>query len=209
MNLRMPAWLLGCLVLVQSGLAAPDGPPAGSTDEGANPYAVISDRNVFHLNPIPPPAAPEAATADLPVVKLSGFIEIGHKMRALFSSLPKQGKGEPIYYNLAEGEKTGILELVRIHYHEGAVDVINSGTPMTLNVKDDGLAGKVPVAAAAAEHATPRGAFPGVNSGASSQQPGVFSGHRPKPSGFPPGTDPNNPGGMPTRPFRRAPVVGP
>ena len=114
-------------------------------------YAVISDRNVFHLNPIPPPPAADATNADLPVVKLSGFIEISHKMRALFSSTTKHAKSEPIYYNLAEGEKTGILELVKIHYHEGIVDIINSGTPMSLNVKEDSLAAKAPSAPLAGE----------------------------------------------------------
>jgi len=208
MNLRTPAGLLGCLLLVPSGLAAPDDPAARNSDEGANPYAVICDRNVFHLNPIPPAPAPVVSNADSPVVKLSGFIEIGHKMRALFSSMPKQGKGETIYYNLAEGEKTGILQLVKIHYPEGVVDIINSGTPMSLNVKEDGLAGKAQVATAAGEHTTQRVALPGANSGPRSQQPGIYSGHRPKTPVFPSGADPNNPGDLPARPLRRTPVAG-
>ena len=205
MNFKTPAGLLGCLLLVQSGLAAPDAPAARTSEQGANPYAVISDRNVFHLNPPPPPPSADATNADLPVVKVSGFIEIGHKMRALFSSVPKQGKGETLYYNLAEGEKTGILELVKIHYSQGVVDVINSGTPMTLSVKENSLASeKPPPAAAGKDHVGPRGAFPSPVAGAPPQQPGAIPGYRPMPPGFPPGTDPNGLGGMPARPRRTA-----
>jgi hypothetical protein len=113
-----------------------DDPP----DAAANPYAVISERNVFHLNPPPPPPAPEEPPkADLPEIKLSGFLKIGNTTHALFSSSPKDKKDGPTYYDLVDGEKQGILEVVKIHEDKGEVEIINSGTAATLNLKDDSL----------------------------------------------------------------------
>jgi hypothetical protein len=105
-----------------------------------NPYAVVSQRNVFHLQPPPPPPPQEVSKADLPVIRITGIIKIGNKPRALFVGSSKNSKESPTYFNLAAGEHDGILEVVRIHYGEETVDIINSGTPMTLTVKDDSLA---------------------------------------------------------------------
>jgi hypothetical protein len=113
---------------------------AAVPDDDSNPYAVISERNVFHLNPIPPPEpAQEAPKVELPTIKLSGFLRIGKTTHALFSYSPKDKKEEPIYYDLADGEKEGILEVVKIHEDRGEVEIINSGTPVTLSLKKDSL----------------------------------------------------------------------
>ena len=136
MNLKATARLLACLFLLAQGWPL----AAGAPDDDADPYAVISERNVFHLNPIPPPPPPpEAPKADLPVIKLSGFLKIGKTTHALFSSTPKDKKEEPMYFNLADGEKEGILEVVKIHEDKGEVEIINSGTPLTLSLKKDTL----------------------------------------------------------------------
>lgn len=128
---------MGCFLLLSCGWLS-----ARSQDAARdpNPYAVISERNVFHLNPIPPPPAPEAPKADLPVIKLSGFFKIGTKTRALFSSLPKKKEEAWTFYNLAEGEKEGILEVLKIDEAEGKVEVLNTGTRVTLTLKDDAIA---------------------------------------------------------------------
>jgi hypothetical protein len=206
MNLYASAGLLGCLLLAQSGLAAPGDPPAGTSDDAVNPYAVISDRNVFHLNPIPPPPPVDQPKADLPVIKLSGFFVVGHKVRALFCALPsKHGKEGAAYYNLAEGEKSNILEVVKIRYHEGAVDIINSGTPMTLSLKEDGLAATdQPPAKTAASPASPAG-LPARHLGGPSQQPGGFPARPAAATGFPPGPAANGSDPFPARP-RRIPL---
>ena len=135
--------LLGCVLLVGPGLAAA---PSG---EASNPYAVISERNVFHLNPIPPAPLPEKPKLDLPVIKLSGFFKVGSETRALFSSEPKKKEEGPKYYNLAQGEKAtdGVVEVVRIDEENGKVDILNSGTPVTLTLKEDSLS-SAPAAAA-------------------------------------------------------------
>lgn len=118
---------------------------AGATntpDASGNPYAVIVERNVFRLNPIPPPPEPVKAKPDLPKVKITGFINLGGRDKVLFVAEPKDKKDGPLYYTLAEGERSGDgkLELVKIHPGQDAVDIINDGTPATLTTKDDTLA---------------------------------------------------------------------
>lgn len=126
--------VLGCCLFLAAGNAA-------QGQDEANPYAIISERNVFHLNPPPPPAPPpEAPKADLPVIKITGIVKIGDQLRALFVSEPKDKKDTPTFYNLAEGEKQGILEVVKIDQMGEKVDVINSGTKATLTMKEDKLA---------------------------------------------------------------------
>jgi hypothetical protein len=137
-NSRTVMGTLGCVLLVArmaAGVAL-----ASPTDgvAGANPYSVISERNVFHLMPIPPPAPPEKPKVDLPVVKLSGFVTVAQHTRALFSMTSKEKK-EMQYFNLAEGEKQDILEVVKIRADQGEVDIVNSGTPVTLTLRDDTL----------------------------------------------------------------------
>lgn len=113
-------------------------------DEASNPYAVIVERNIFHLTNPPPPPEKEVKQ-DLPVVKITGFLNIGSVSRVLFISEPKDKKDGPSYYSLAEGEmahdnKNNEFQLVKIHPSKDAVDVINAGTPMTLTVKENSLA---------------------------------------------------------------------
>ncbi len=63
----------------------------GTTSEEANPYAVISDKNVFHLNPPPPPAPAEATKPpDLQKVMLSGFQKVGDRMK-VYLAIPAKG----------------------------------------------------------------------------------------------------------------------
>ena len=144
MNTLRAGGLLGWMLLAGPGLAV------ALSEESSNPYAVISERNVFHLNPIPPPPEVDKPKLDLPVIKLSGFFKTGSQTRALFSSEPKKKDEVRTYFNLAAGEKDGILEVVKIDAEHGKVDILNSGAPATLNLKDDAIAQPPPVAAAAA-----------------------------------------------------------
>lgn len=148
----MMKWLHGLLFLSGTAVALYAAVPPGrpllaettkdNSDDAANPYSVIVERNIFHLNPLPPPPEPEKPKVELPVVKITGFINIGNQSKVLFVSQPKDKKTEPIYYSLSEGEKSanGKLELVKIHPAQEGVDVINDGTLVTLTVKDDSLA---------------------------------------------------------------------
>jgi hypothetical protein len=110
----------------------------------SNPYALIIDRNAFRLNPMPPPPVPEAPKADLPVIKISGFLKVGNQQRVFFATVPKNpAKEPPTYFELGEGESEGILEVRKIYADKEQVDIVNSGTPMTLSVKDDSFVPKV------------------------------------------------------------------
>jgi len=159
----------------------PGAAPAG--DDAANPYSVIVERNIFHLNPPPPPPEPDKPKIELPVVKITGFVNIGNQSKVLFLSEPKDKKEGPFYYSLAEGEKSadGKFELVKIHPSQDEVEVLNLGVPVTLTVKDDSLGSSpAPAASAAAKQGPPPG-HPG------SGMPGrpMFPSRRTSPPGIP------------------------
>jgi hypothetical protein len=161
--------LLGCagMVGLATALAAADQDPVD-----ANPYSVISDRNIFHLNP-PPPAPPSEET---PVVEarklmLTGIVKKGDSLKVWLAIPAKDNKETTIYLTLAPGEKEHDVELVKIRSDKEEVDVINAGIPQTLTVKSNTFA----QTGAPAAHFE-RGGAPAMPSGI----PGL--GHR---SGFP------------------------
>lgn len=119
--------------------ATPSSSPAASTADNSNPYAVITDRNVFRLNPVPV-KKPEEKKVELPKVNLNGIIRIGDDVRVLFSIPTKDPKTPVAYFKLAPGEKDDVLELVSIHPDEQGVDVLVSGIPETLTIASNSLA---------------------------------------------------------------------
>lgn len=139
MNLKKAVLLCGCLLLVRAGSGSPSLPFLAEADDSSDPYKIIAERNVFHLNPTPIPPPPVPPKIELPTIKFSGWFRVGRVTKALFCTLPKDKKETPSYYDLCEGEKAGFLELVKIRYDQGEVDVINSGVAMTLSLKDDSL----------------------------------------------------------------------
>jgi hypothetical protein len=133
-------WVVGLAILL-GGLAARAG------DDGANPYAMISARNVFRLSA--PPTAPEAEKApppDLPKLTLSGFAGTGKEWKVFLTVTTENPDphGQKIlsYLTLSEGEKKKVgfgekqseVELVKIYAEREKVEVINAGTPQTLSV---------------------------------------------------------------------------
>jgi hypothetical protein len=159
-----PVGLAVLLGVVRVCLAGPqDGPPGNivdsASDETANPYSVILKRNVFGLNQ--PPRPPEPAKdppPDLPEMHLTGFMRTGDQWKVLLAIKVKSPdpKAAPFstYLKLAEGEKKVVMsmneklsmQVVRIYADQEKVDVINSGTPMTLTIKDDGIGSQSPSA---------------------------------------------------------------
>jgi hypothetical protein len=113
---------------------------SNGTGDASNPYAVIIDRNVFRLNPPPPPESANKKPVELPKVYLNGIIRVGDDVRVLFSIPPKDAKSLTSYFKLAPGEREDVLELVSIHPDQQAVDVIVDGTPMTLSMLSNSLA---------------------------------------------------------------------
>lgn len=135
-----PAWVASARLSDTSPSAPLD--PSNAPVDNSNPYGVIVDRNVFRLLPIPPPpAAPVADPMAGTTIKLTGFTrETGQPPRALFVSVPKDPKAIA-YYNLAEGERDGVLELIKIHEDTEAVEVIHAGNRITVMLKDSKPAG--------------------------------------------------------------------
>jgi hypothetical protein len=137
-----------------AGLAATTDASAAVADN-KNPYSVIIARNVFRLNATPAPEARNGPQADVPVVKLSGFAQTAGQLRVLLAVKTKTGGAaapeSTSYLTLAVGERSGGLELVGVHADQERIDIVNSGIPMTLSMKDNGFAGPAsgPVAARA------------------------------------------------------------
>ncbi|MGA3179197.1 MAG: hypothetical protein ABSF38_02510 [Verrucomicrobiota bacterium] len=180
--------------LAATGDAPPALPAAAASDDNSNPYSVIIDRNVFRLNPPPPPDdnKDKGPPPDLPVVKLSGFIKTADKLKVLLAVSVKTGDSkapEAMYYltmvedeveTVGEGDKRAVEKLVKVYPGEEKVDIENSGTRMTLSLKENGF-GQAPAAALAGGRGVgtaairavgaPAGATPGVP--AALPRPGV------------------------------------
>ena len=143
--------LAGCVVL-PAGLArgadtsslhlgAPN--PAGATEghsglDDFNPYNIIMARNVFHLVPAPPPQLPIiAAPAPDPPPKLefTGFYDMGGKKKAMFQTVATKDPADMEYFNVAQGETEGTLQLVRLDIENEEASVLYAGAPLTLHIK--------------------------------------------------------------------------
>jgi hypothetical protein len=127
--------VLGILANVAFGVACAIADPAVG---GANAYGAISNRNVFHLNAPSTPSAQDQKTADVPKLILNGFYKVGSNTRVLLAMPPKDQKDVTKYFNLAPGEQDTPVEVVKINAEKGEVEIINSGTRMTLSLARNG-----------------------------------------------------------------------
>jgi hypothetical protein len=138
------AYVMGCAAV--SGLIIASA-FAETTSDDTNPYSIISDKNVFHLNPPPPPPSLDSAKPpDLQKVMLSGFQKIGSRMK-VFLAIPAKDPKETAYLSLQSGEKGHDVEIVNIRAEKQEVDIINTGTAMTLTIASNGFALTGPAAA--------------------------------------------------------------
>ncbi len=96
----------------------------------------------------------------MPKVSLCGFLTMGNSTRVLLFMPPKDQKDTPKYLNLAPSEESEGLQLVKIDLKNEEVDIINSGTPMTLSLKSNGVAA-MSAAAHPAGGAPPMPGMPG------------------------------------------------
>jgi hypothetical protein len=131
-------FVFACAGLAGLGTSVASGETAGAE---SNPYAVISDRNVFHLNPPPPPPPLDPPKpADVRTVMLSGFVGKGDSTHVLMAVLFKDNKQPTLYLNLTPGQRDHDVELLRIRLKQEEVDIVNDGTPMTLTAKSNSFA---------------------------------------------------------------------
>jgi hypothetical protein len=149
---------LACGAIFLGGYGFCSGDIAGGSDQSdsadnANPYALINERNPFRMNPLPPPPPPESLrpAPELPEVILSGTMIVAGQQKAMFAVKIKEPKDPKVkaaappqettvYLCLVEGEISGPVQLLKIKKGGDEVEIMNSGTRMTLNMKENGFA---------------------------------------------------------------------
>ena len=78
------------------------------------------------------------------MINLGGFVQTADQWKVLLAVKTKSGNAatpeDVSYLTMAEGDKDGVVELLKVYPHEEKVDINNSGTPMTLTMKENGFA---------------------------------------------------------------------
>jgi hypothetical protein len=120
-----------------------------------NPYAPVVTRNIFGLNPPPPPVDPNAADATPPPkITPNGITDILGQLQVLFKVANPAKAGKPAAdedYILSEGERQDDIEVVKIDEKAGVVTFNNHGETQELPL----VAGTASSPAAAAAGAVP------------------------------------------------------
>jgi hypothetical protein len=128
-------------------------------------YDKIPARNLFGLKQPEPPMQPTNPPVPLPKLTLTGITTILGKKLALLKEQPLAAKpGAPaneLSLILAQGQREGDVEALRIDENSGSVQVNNSGTPMTLTFEKDGAKTQPAAAPAALPSANPGSVPPG------------------------------------------------
>ena len=106
-----------------------------------NPYMVIAEKNIFHLQPPPPSDTPtNAPEPEKPKVILSGFATVAGVTTAFMSIPAKDAKDHPTYLRLKMGEAQDDIQLLDIREPLGEVDILDAGAQITLSVKSNSYA---------------------------------------------------------------------
>ena len=130
------------------------GPSAQAGDAGhANPYAVIVVQNPFRLNAPKRVETVLRPPPNLPEVIFGGTMINAGQMSAMFAVKSKEAGVKPgvglqettAYMCLAEGDTSGPVQLLKIMKGGEEVEIVNSGTRMTLSMKDNGFAKETPL----------------------------------------------------------------
>jgi hypothetical protein len=120
---------IACVLVLAAGVRADDVVLPG------NPYAPVVPRNIFGLNPPPPPAPP--AEADPPAkITPNGIMSIFGQLQVLFkvAGTSKHGGPPPIEesYILSEGQRQDDIEVLKIDEKNGIVTFNNHGETQEL-----------------------------------------------------------------------------
>ena len=105
----------------------------------SNPYLVITNRNAFGIKPPAPPPDPKlsAPPAPPPNLFVTGFSQLRGNKRA-FLVMNRPGKS-PEFLVVDESYDVDGLKVTAIDPRKETLTVINAGTEVTLNFKDNGL----------------------------------------------------------------------
>ena len=69
---------------------------------------------------------------------LSGFQKVGDRMK-VYLAIPAKDPKDTAYLALQAGEKADDVEIVKIRADKQEVDIVNTGTPMTLTIASNGF----------------------------------------------------------------------
>ncbi|HUB87055.1 MAG TPA: hypothetical protein VMB22_04130, partial [Verrucomicrobiae bacterium] len=134
-------------ICLASGLAWNSGRCANDIVLPANPYAPIIVRNIFGLNPPPPPAAPAPNPADAPPkITPNGIMTIFGVKQVLFHAAFKGRPGIPDSdqsYILAEGQRKDDIEIVKIDDKKNIITFNNHGDVEDLPLTEETSTGSV------------------------------------------------------------------
>ena len=133
----------GCGLCSAIEAIAPSAPVAPAGDaQNSFPYGVILKRNAFGLYPAPlPPGPPPAPEQELAKVIFGGTKKKGTQVWAMFAVQTTDARKQETtaYMSLTNGEALGPVELLRISPDGDEVEILNSGTRVVLNMKDNGF----------------------------------------------------------------------
>jgi len=105
------------------GLALTAGVCAQETPTAGDPYAVVVTRNIFGLNPPPPPGPPADVTPP-PKITPNGIMDIFGQLQVLFKVGGPAKPGVPAAdqsYILSEGQRQDDIEVIKIDNKSGIV----------------------------------------------------------------------------------------
>jgi len=127
----------GIVMLAGFGLAK--AATAWAADVAANPYHVISERNLFHLRAAPPTVGCEPARVDPPSVGLTGITTIlGTKMAFITIAAVRPGQTAQSVM-LGVGQAFEDVEVKGINERNGIVEIVNHGQVQFLDINDPGV----------------------------------------------------------------------
>lgn len=154
------------LVLVCGLSALLAGTQIGTAISADNPYVdTITNRNLFGLKAPPDPASlvPQVAPPPLPEVKLAGITTLMGTTRAILRVMRPARPPEPakeVSLFLTPGGSEENIKVIDIDVAHGLVQISNSGTTQTLDIKKD-----APKGAAAPPAPAPGMPVPGMRPG--------------------------------------------
>jgi hypothetical protein len=142
----VPGVVLSGRAITQETAAADHATAADATATNAvpggiasNPFLVITNRNAFGIKPPAPPPDPKlnAPPAPPPNLFVTGFSQLRGNKRA-FLVMNRPGKS-PEFLVVDESYDVDGLKVTGIDPRKETLTVINAGTEVTLNFKDNGL----------------------------------------------------------------------
>jgi|GEM_PF-1028789 len=149
--------------------------PAGNNPPSDNPYTTIAVRNIFGLNPPPPPGPVDPPDKNLPKITPTGIMGVFGQSQVLFKVAPVAKGGPPPkdeFYILSEGQREDDIEVVKIDERRSLVTFDNHGITQELPLAEAAASGG---GAAGAWSGGGGGMNPGMAAGASGGSPGSFT----------------------------------